>query len=697
MFCGMSNRLALEPSLYLRQHAENPVDWWPWGEEAFAEAARRGVPVLVSIGYSACHWCHVMAHECFEDAYIGRLMNQHYVCIKVDREERPDVDQLYMEAVMMLNGHGGWPLNVFCLPDKRPFFGGTYFPPSDSGRGIVPWPQLLMRISEYWQRSREDLLENAEAITKNLAHANQPGGMEDGWNAAVLLEAADLVEHHHDDECGGFGDAPKFPQPMTLRFLLSLRGTAACERRGKLGARLDAVVVRSLYALARGGIFDQVGGGFARYSVDRRWVVPHFEKMLYDNGQLLGLFAVAYQAYPEPLFAAVAEEVVGWLEREMRLPTGLYAAALDADSPGGEGRFYCWTPGEVAEVLPAEEAARFCRVYGITENGNFEHGWTIPTLQASQPEVRAELAEARARLLAAREPRGRPQRDDKAVLAWNALALRGLAEAAVAMNRADWFTRARGLAEALLSTFRRADGTWASVAYPGTAPRGTATLDDAAFLAEALLTLLEGGHWLTPEEAAHYQREAADLVAWIGAAFRDPHQAGYFFAAVGRTDLAVRKKEWTDNALPGGMSSLVHVLSRLYALTGEAAYAEELATLRPAWTGYARRAPTAVAHALDGLTRDATGIVVVKASAESLGELRHELRVRHPRPVLLLPQSELGSTQPPSEATPAGNLAASAGAEATSGAFQVCIGTTCLPPIASAIEAAEVIAPPLPE
>lgn len=662
----MPNRLIDEPSLYLQQHAHNPVEWWPWGEEAFAEAQQRDVPVLVSIGYSACHWCHVMEHESFENDYIAKLMNEHFVCIKVDREERPDVDGLYMEAVMMLNGHGGWPLNVFCLPDKRPFFGGTYFPPEDTGRGIIPWPQLLMRISEHWQRDRGDLLENADAIIKNIAHGNTPPGAGEGdsWNPVQLVNAADLIQQNHDDEWGGFGQAPKFPQPMTLRFLLTLRGSEAAERRPQLRQRIDWVVNRTLTAMARGGLFDQFGGGFARYSVDRQWVIPHFEKMLYDNGQLLGLYATAGQAYQEPLYADVAAETVAWLEREMRLDSGLYAASLDADSPGGEGRFYCWTPAEVHEVLPDDEAQRICKAYAITEEGNFEHGWTNPVLALGNHQARQELAGARGKLLEAREHRGRPGRDEKALLAWNALALRGLADAAIALDREDWLHRADALAGALEARFRRPDGAWGSVVY-GEQLRGLACLDDVAFFAEAVLALSAAGDRLPAQRVTHLEALGAELAAFAQAQFRDAHQAGYFQAAEAQTDLAVRKKDWLDNAIPAGISALIHAFGALYALTGESKFAREIAELRPAYTGLSERAPTAIAHALDGITRDAMGGPVVKGGDASLAALAKDLRGRFPRQTFLRAEDRPG--------------------------VQLCIGVQCLAATEDLGETAELI------
>ena len=376
----MSNRLAHESSLYLRQHEANPVHWWPWCAEAFAEAKAKNKPVLVSVGYSSCHWCHVMARESFEQPWVADLMNQHFVCIKVDREERPEVDKLMMDAVQMIQGHGGWPLNCFCLPDGRPFFGGTYFPPEDRGHGQVPWPQLLMRVSDFYHRNKSELAANADAIAQNLTHLTRaPDADGSAPMPDDLVAAARRICEQHDDTFGGFGAAPKFPAPHTLNLLLGLRGAAAIEADRSLATRLDAVLTITLGAMARGGLFDQVGGGFHRYCVDRDWTVPHFEKMLYDNAQLLGTYAEAWARYRDPLYVDICEETVGWLLREMRTANGLFAASLDADTDHHEGTTYVWTAPEVAAAL-GDEAFPFAQAYGLSDKGNFE-GKNIPKLK----------------------------------------------------------------------------------------------------------------------------------------------------------------------------------------------------------------------------------------------------------------------------------------------------------------------------
>ena len=314
----MSNRLAQESSLYLRQHAKNPVHWWPWCDEAFAQAKKLNKPVLVSVGYSSCHWCHVMAHESFEQPYNAELMNKHFVCIKVDREEKPEVDKLMMDAVQMIQGHGGWPLNCFCLPDGRPFFGGTYFPPEDRGHGQVPWPQLLMRVADFYHSNKNELMANADAIAKNLIHLTvAPDANGLAPTPQDLIEAAKRICENHDDTYGGFSGAPKFPTPSVIDFLLGIRATHAADHDATLATRLDAVITITLGAMARGGLYDQIGGGFHRYCVDRDWTVPHFEKMLYDNAQLIGTYAEAWARYRDPLYLAVVEETIDWLNREM--------------------------------------------------------------------------------------------------------------------------------------------------------------------------------------------------------------------------------------------------------------------------------------------------------------------------------------------------------------------------------------------
>ncbi len=687
------NRLAHEPSLYLRQHAANPVDWFPWGDEAWARARAEDKPVLVSIGYSACHWCHVMAHECFEDDYIADLMNRHFVCIKVDREERPDVDQIYMEAVQMLTQHGGWPLNVFCFPDGRPFFGGTYFPPTDTNRGTIPWPQLLMRVADYLAKNRAALVENADNIVKNLTHANEPPGASATavWDNRALVAAAQSICTLHDDTWGGFGGAPKFPPAMTLDFLLAVRATAAAEHTPGLAARLDAVVHTTARAMAHGGMFDQFGGGFCRYSVDAQWLIPHFEKMLYDNALLLDLYAKAHRRQPKELYAAVCEETVAWLCREMRHPGGAFYSALDADSAGHEGATYVWTPAQVREVLGDGGARAICAAYNITEQGNFEHGTSNPALVEEDFSIRAKLAPLREKLLAARQTRPQPARDSKILLAWNALLVRSLAEAAFTFGRKDWFAAAQQCADwlwknlsfegsdgtrRLRAIFYETDGTVAAADNSKLKTRNSkltpAFLDDYAFFAEALLTLAAYADWAQPGSALLEQNtaRARALVETIRAHFRDATQPGYFFTADDQEKLAVRKKAWWDNAQPSGHAALAHALAGLHALTGEAAYAAELADLKKCYTGLVQRAPMGVPHALAAFTWDAVGVAVLKIKGPcDWDALRAALAQKPYRPLCLVAAHD--------PAQPAG--------------LQLCVGTQCAPPTMNLAELMDLI------
>lgn len=657
----MPNRLAHESSLYLRQHAGNPVDWYPWGEEALTKAKAEDKPILVSIGYASCHWCHVMAHESFEDSYIAKLMNTHFVCIKVDREERPDIDQIYMDAVQMINGHGGWPLNVFCLPDGRPFAGGTYFPPDERrGGSIVPWPQLLMRIADFYERQREDLVENARAIVGNLRANNHPHqATGDPVGPEDALAAVEKLLNSEDKEFGGFGDAPKFPPSMVLDFLLTIRGSAHIDQLNPSTAKaLDGLINRGLTAMAHGGLFDQIGGGFARYSVDRQWLIPHFEKMLYDNALLLEIYAKASQRYPKPLYACVVEETISWLCREMRSPSGAFHAALDADTNGEEGLTYLWEPAEILRILGPIEGQRFCEVYGITTDGNFEQtGLSHPALLDGDASVRAALAPARAKLLAARNQRPQPGLDNKCLVAWNALLMRGLARAAFTFGRADWLDLAIGIGDWIWNTMRNTEGRFFSVAYEGR-PQGTAHLDDLAHAAEAFLTLASVIDWQHPNHSTAWIQRAIEITEWIEEHFSDPAAVGYFFTADHHETLIHRKKDWFDNAMPAGNSAMARVHAQLYHLTGAARHVKALERLRVAYPGIVRAAPAAAGHALTAYVEDAIGIVSLKAGpGADMETLRMALVQRPHRTVFLqYPVTELTTT------------------------YQLCVGTQCEAP-----------------
>ena len=663
----MSNRLAKESSLYLRQHAENPVHWWPWCTEAFAEAKKLNKPVLVSVGYSSCHWCHVMAHESFEKPYTAELMNKHFVCIKVDREEKPEVDKLMMDAVQMIQGHGGWPLNCFCLPDGRPFFGGTYFPPEDRGHGQVPWPQLLMRVADFYHSNKNELAANADAIAKNLTHLTMaPDATGQPPSPQDLIEAAKRICESHDDTFGGFSGAPKFPNPSVIDFLLGIRATQTADNNAALATRLDAVITITLGAMARGGLYDQIGGGFHRYCVDRDWTVPHFEKMLYDNAQLIGTYAEAWARYRDPLYRAVVEETIDWLSREMLTSEGLFAGSLDADTNHHEGTTYVWRPIEIVEAL-GEEALEFAQAYGITDQGNFE-GLNIPKLRGSYKE-REKFKVARNKLLKVRQQRPQPLRDDKAILSWNALLIKNLAKAGWIFGRKDWVKQAAKVEDILWQTLVQEDQHGIKLFNTRSANHssGEEIMINYASLAEAELTLGAYADWGVGERNLDYINRALKLMKAVETKFRDNHTVGYFVVSENREDLSVRQKDWFDNAMPAGNSILLQAYAQLEALSEDPETANHFHDLSKAYGGLVKNVPHGVAHALDALTRQAMGWVVVKyRNKDQLDPLHQEItgtrksgtQSRPYRPLLLRQDNLIKG-------------------------FQICVGKNCLNPTKS--------------
>jgi uncharacterized protein YyaL (SSP411 family) len=569
----MANLLARETSPYLLQHAENPVHWRPWGAEALAEARRRDVPLLVSIGYSACHWCHVMERESFEDTGIAALMNERVVSVKVDREERPDVDAIYMEFVQATTGHGGWPLNVFVSPDGVPFYGGTYFPP-EPRPGMPGWPQVLEAVADAWRDKREQIEEQAPTVVARLQGAAVLRPSEQALSPVELDAAVKALEQLYDRAHPGFGRAPKFPAASAIEFLLA---------RGE-----TAMSIAILRAMAAGGIHDQVGGGFARYAVDHAWVVPHFEKMLYDNALLAPAYLHGWLLTGDERLRRVTEGILDWMLREMRPPDGGFAAALDADSEGVEGKFYVWTPGELRDAL-GERADDAIAFFGATERGNFE-GANVLVRKGEEPE---DLDALRARLLEARERRVRPGLDDKRITSWNALALAALAEAGAVLEREDYLDAARATARFLLGEVRDPEGALLRIYNRGEA-KLDGLLEDHAFLLEALLALYEAT--FEPEWFAA-ARETADAMI---ERFADDEHGGFFSTPAEAGDLVARRKELEDSPIPSGQSSAALGLLRLAALTGEHAYerraldtlslVHELATRHPNAFGHLLRA-----------------------------------------------------------------------------------------------------------
>ncbi len=660
----MSNRLANETSPYLQQHADNPVDWYAWGPEALGEAKRTGKPILLSVGYSACHWCHVMAHESFEDPAIAAVMNELFVNVKVDREERPDIDQIYQLAQAMLTGrNGGWPLTMFLTPDQLPFFGGTYFP-SEPRYGMPGFPDLLKRVREYYDKNPDDVREQGKQLASALARTSPSApGEKSEPTAAPLDLAAGYLAQAFDRVHGGFGGAPKFPHPDSIELLL--------RRHAAIGdPEALAMATLTLRRMAEGGIYDQVGGGFARYSVDARWAIPHFEKMLYDNGWLLGLYADAWTLTREPLFARVCDETAAWVVREMQSPEGGYYSSLDADSEGEEGKFYVWTADEVRRLLLPEEFALVERVFGFDAPPNFEnHAWNpviAKPLDEADKAARALLDSARAKLFAAREKRVHPGRDEKVLASWNALMIRGMAHAARVFGRADWLASARK-ALAFVRTSLWQDGHLLATARDGRAHLD-AYLDDHAYLLAALLEMLQCD--FRSEDLA-WAREVADVLMEH---FHDPAGGGFFFTAHGHEPLIHRPKPGPDNATPSGNGVAALALNRLAFLTGEMRYAEAARDTVTLFLPEIERHAASFGSLLGALEEqvEPPNTVIVTGPAGDAKPWRDMLDAAYLPTTLVLCVDESALDLPGVLAKPAAK-----GARAW-----LCKGTECLPPFA---------------
>jgi uncharacterized protein YyaL (SSP411 family) len=619
----MSNRLAHESSPYLLQHRDNPVDWYPWGAEAMARARELDRPLLLSVGYSACHWCHVMERESFENPETAAYMNEHFVNVKVDREERPDVDALYMEAVQAISGHGGWPMTVFCDPDGVPFYGGTYFPP-DEGRGMPSFRMVMEAVVDAFENRRDELRERAPETRVRLGAIGAIEPSEDAPGAELLDAAVVTLAGAADMERGGFGGAPKFPPASALELLLA---------RG-----VFAPVERTLDAMMAGGIYDQIGGGFARYSVDASWLVPHFEKMLYDNALLATTYLHGWQALGKEHYRRICEETLDWALREMRGPEGGFYSALDADSEGEEGRFYVWTPEEIRAVL-GERAEAVIEFYGVSEAGNFE-GRNILHLPgggaAAQPEG---LAEARQALYEARVERVWPGLDDKRLTSWNALMLAALAEAGAALGRGDYLDAARRCADFILTDLRDGEGRLLR-SYKDGSGHLNAYLEDHAFLLEALLTLYEASF-----EQRWFEQARALADATI-ARFADSERGGFYSTSKDHEELIARRKEIGDHPIPSGNSAAALALLRLEALTGERAYGGQAEGVLRLFAKAAPGQPDAFAHLLRALDFQLAPTKEVALVGDDLAELAAVVRAGH-RPHLVLAGGAAGSGTPP--------------------------------------------------
>lgn len=588
-----ANRLVNESSPYLKQHAYNPVDWYPWGEEAFQAARSQNKPIFLSIGYSTCHWCHVMERESFENESIAQLMNERFICIKVDREERPDLDEVYMQSAQLLTGQGGWPLSVFLDQELRPFYAGTYFPPADAF-GRPGFPRVLESLSEAFSDRGDEVADQArqiaDAIRQNMKGLEREGGLSleavEGCTNDILAD--------FDDVHGGFGQAPKFPPAFALMLLLRQFALTGDNRY------LDPAVY-TLDAMARGGIFDQIGGGFHRYSTDSMWLVPHFEKMLYDNALLSVVFLEAFQITGRPDFAETASRTLDFVMRELTSAEGGFQSALDADSEGEEGRFYVWTPDQIAQVLGKSEAELFCSVYGITVNGNFEHQTSIPYLSASLedkaklnsvplPELHDRLASARQKLLDAREERIRPGLDDKVIVSWNGLMIQAMAFAGRVLGRNEYTQAAVRAAKFILNNLYKERSLAHSWGSGG--PVGSAFQDDYARFAASLLELYAA----TGEE--NWVLLAEELAAEMVDKFWDHETGGFFLTHSGHDTPLARSKSPVDGVTPSGNSVSVSLLFKLGRLLGKSAYQDMALATMERFGGIAARAPRAFENML---------------------------------------------------------------------------------------------------
>jgi len=668
----MPNRLARETSPYLQQHAGNPVDWHAWGEEALARAREEDKPILLSVGYSACHWCHVMAHESFEDPAVAEVMNRLFVNVKVDREERPDLDQIYQLAHQMLAQRpGGWPLTMFLTPDGAPFFGGTYFP-KEPRYNLPGFPQLLERVAQIYREHRDEIGRQNETILAGF-ESMQPGAPahHSELSAAPIAAALRTLKTSFDSRYGGFGGAPKFPHPADLEFCLR-RSAAASD-----GAA-ERVATYTLERMALGGIYDQIGGGFSRYSVDAQWMIPHFEKMLYDNGPLLRLSSDAWTATRNPLFARVAEETAGWAMREMQSgeDEGGYYSSLDADSEHEEGKFYVWTPEEAKALLSADEYAVLAPYYGLDGPPNFEnthwHLRVTRTLAAvaeplgkSEDECARLLDSGRKKLFAVRQKRVRPGRDEKVLVSWNALMIAGMARAAAVFDREDWLASAKRALGFIRGTMWKNGRLFAT--YKDGQAHLNAYLDDYAYLLAALIEVLQAE--FDPGTLAF----AEDLAEVLLEQFEDRENGGFFFTSHDHERLIHRPKPGHDNATPSGNGTAAFALQRLHFLTGESRYALAAERTLAQFHGAMSEQPGGHATLLMALEEHQrpTRTVILRGPSAELRRWRSALARRHlPHTMVIAAGTELRDL-PPALAKPAGGQVNA----------WVCEGVTCLAPI----------------
>lgn len=679
-----TNRLIDETSPYLLQHAHNPVAWYPWGAEALAKAQAEAKPIFLSIGYSACHWCHVMERESFEDETTAAFMNEHFVNIKVDREERPDLDAIYMEAVVAMTNAGGWPMSVFLTPDGQPFYGGTYYPP-EPRYGMPSFRQVLQAVTDAYQKRRADVLGQAARLTSALQNTANLSGAGSELSTTLLDTAVATLHQYFDEQDGGFGNQPKFPQPMTLDFLLT-----QYKRTGDLDTLYMAEL--TLEKMAHGGIYDQLGGGFHRYSVDAVWLVPHFEKMLYDNSQLLRTYLHAWQLTANPLYRRVVEQTIDYVLREMTAPDGGFYSTQDADSEGEEGKFFVWTTAELEAVLAPHAAAIFESYYGVSPRGNFE-GRTILAVtrtvanvaerfHTTPEEVERILAEGRRQLFAVREGRSKPARDEKIITEWNGLMIHALAECGVVLGRADALAAATKAADFMLTHMSQPDGKLFRSYKDGQA-RLNAYLEDYAALIRALLALYESTFDL------RWLGEASRLAQIMLAQFHDAANGGFFQTGIDHEQLVVRRKDFVDNAIPSGNSMAAEALLRLSVLVGNLEYRAQAVRILLTMQEVMSRQPTGFGRllcALDTVLAPSQEVAIV---GDRMDAATQALLAQVRRPYL--PHTVVALKEPPSDSL----LPLLEGRDLVDGkaAAYVCENYSCRLPVTEPAALAALLAP----
>ncbi len=596
---AFTNHLINETSPYLRQHAHNPVDWYPWGEEALCKARDLDRPIFLSIGYSACHWCHVMEHESFEDPEIGEILRENFISIKVDREERPDLDQIYMMAVQILTRHGGWPMSVFLTPDLKPFYGGTYFPPEDR-HGMPSFRRVLESVAHAWRERRTDVLDGAENLTENVRAAMHLDVGTGTLSEDLLAQALRQLAQRFDRRYGGFGAAPKFPHPMDLRLLLRIAQRFESNKDTAM-----AMVTSTLDHMAMGGMYDQLGGGFHRYSTDAEWLVPHFEKMLYDNALLAVTYLEAYQSTGQAFYREVAEETLGYVLREMTSPEGPFYSTQDADSERVEGKFFVWTLKEVEQIVGTDEAKLFADVYAVTAEGNWEghnilhrsrtYEQEAKLQRIGEGELRQRLETDKRILFEARSKRVWPGRDEKVLTAWNALMIAAFARAAAVLERPEYEQAAVKAADFLLTRMRTHEGRLLRTTGAGAQPKLNGYLEDYAYLIDALVSLYEATfepRWVVASE------ELANVMV---EQFWDDAEGGFFFTGKDHETLIARTKDPHDNATPSGNAMAATGLLRLYRLTGKNAWLDKATKTLELYSTLLASAPLAAGQMLIAL------------------------------------------------------------------------------------------------